>query len=129
MRSFYGSAAWIDGNQALTDTPLGYMIQFMEEKRKARRGERGEEKEALRRRLARIEGQVRGLLRMVEEDRYCVDVLTQIAAVHQALRRVARELLSGHMEHCVREAYESGDAAQRTRVSDEIAELMFKYSR
>jgi DNA-binding FrmR family transcriptional regulator len=101
------------------------MIQRMAEQRKTRRGD----KAALRRRLARIEGQVRGLTRMVDEDRYCVDVLTQIAAVHQALRRVARELLSGHMEHCVRQAYESGDAAERGRVSEEIAELMFKYSR
>lgn len=101
------------------------MLQRMEQKRKTRRGD----KAALQRRLARIEGQVRGLTRMVEEDRYCVDVLTQIAAVHQALRRVARELLAGHMEHCVREAYDSGDPAERTRVSDEIAELMFKYSR
>lgn len=96
----------------------------MDELRKTRR----ENRQGLVRRLARIEGQVRGLSRMVEEDRYCVDVLVQIAAVHQALRRVARELLSGHMAHCVRDAYESGDPAERERVSEEIAELMFKYS-
>ncbi len=72
---------------------------------------------------------MRGLSRMIEEDRYCVDVLTQLAAVHQALRTVARELLSSHMDHCVREAFTHGDAAEGERVSAEIAELMFKYSR
>ena len=92
-------------------------------------GRRPAEKGALLRRLARIEGQVRGLARMVEEDRYCVDVLTQLAAAHQALRQVARELLASHMKHCVREAFTSADAAAGERVSDELAELMFKYSR
>ncbi len=84
---------------------------------------------SVRRRLARIEGQVRGIDRMVEQGRYCIDVLDQLAAVHQALRQVGRELLARHMEHCVGAAYASGDAAERRRVHDEIAELMFKYSR
>lgn len=91
--------------------------------------ERGKRNEAVRKRLSRIEGQVRGISRMVEEGRYCVDVLIQIAAVNQALRQVARQLLTRHMEHCVRDAFESGDEEERQRVSAEITELMFKYSR
>lgn len=108
-----------------------------------RDGERGEEgvrkihperrdselRTGVRRRLARIEGQVRGITRMVDEGRYCVDVLTQLAAVQQGLRRVSRELLRDHMAHCVEEAFESGNAEEKHRVSEEIAELMFKYSR
>jgi DNA-binding FrmR family transcriptional regulator len=89
---------------------------------------RGSRRTQVQKRLSRIEGQVRGISRMVEEDRYCVDVLTQIAAVNQALRQVARELLAGHLEHCVRQAFESGDEAERRRVSAELAEVMFKYS-
>lgn len=86
-------------------------------------------KPLLLRRLARIEGQVRGIARMVDEDRYCVDVLNQLAAAHQALRRVSRELLARHMRTCVDEAFSSGDAAAKERTSEEIAELMFKYGR
>ena len=88
-----------------------------------------EVRQSVRRGLARIEGQVRGITRMVDEGRYCVDVLTQLAAVQQGLRRVSRELLRDHMAHCVEEAFESGDADEKRRVSEEIAELMFKYSR
>lgn len=88
-----------------------------------------EVRQGVRHRLARIEGQIRGITRMVDEGRYCVDVLTQLAAVQQGLRRVCRELLRDHMAHCVEEAFESGDAGEKRRVSEEIAELMFKYSR
>ncbi len=85
-------------------------------------------KAELRRRLARIEGQVRGISRMLEEDRRCVEVLTQLAAVHQGLREVARELLAQHMQSCVRRAFTADDREQ-TRVLAELAELAFKYSR
>jgi DNA-binding FrmR family transcriptional regulator len=60
-----------------------------------------EEKDALLKRLARVEGQVRGVSRMVEDDRYCIDVLTQISAVQSALEAVALGLLDGHVRHCV----------------------------
>jgi DNA-binding FrmR family transcriptional regulator len=73
------------------------------------------------RRLSRIEGQVRGLARMVEEDRYCIDVVTQISAVRAALRRVEQEVLRDHVGHCVRHAMQSGDAVDQNR---KIAELM-----
>lgn len=86
-------------------------------------------RQTVKRRLARIEGQIRGIGRMVDDGRYCVDVLTQLAAVQQGLRRVSRELLRDHMAHCVEEAFESGEADEKHRVSEEIAELMFKYSR
>jgi DNA-binding FrmR family transcriptional regulator len=78
-------------------------------------------KTSCRKRLSRIEGQVRGLARMVEDDRYCIDIITQIAAVQAALRRVEEEILQDHIAHCVEHAIVSGDAAgQRAK----IAELM-----
>jgi DNA-binding FrmR family transcriptional regulator len=73
------------------------------------------------RRLSRIEGQVRGLARMVEEDRYCIDIVTQIAAVRAALRRVEEEVLREHVAHCVEHAIASGDQADQRQ---KIAELM-----
>jgi DNA-binding FrmR family transcriptional regulator len=68
------------------------------------------------RRLARIEGQVRGLQRMVDEDKYCIDVLTQVNAVSAALKGVAVGLLDEHVRHCVREAAEAGDHADADRM-------------
>ncbi len=72
-------------------------------------------------RLKRIEGQVRGLARMVEDDRYCIDIVTQIAAVRAALRRVEEEVLRDHVAHCVEQAVASGDKAEQRQ---KIAELM-----
>jgi len=78
-------------------------------------------KASCRKRLSRIEGQVRGLTRMVDEDRYCIDIVTQIAAVRAALRRLEEEILKDHVSHCVEHAIASGDQAdQRAK----IAELM-----
>ena len=70
-----------------------------------------EDKPLLVKRLHRIEGQVRGIERMLEEDRYCIDILTQIAAVKTALEQVGVRLLEGHVTHCVHDAIASGDAA------------------
>jgi DNA-binding FrmR family transcriptional regulator len=79
-------------------------------------------------RLKRIEGQVRGLHKMVEEDRYCPDILTQVSAVQQALRAVSRELLRNHLRHCVSHATTvGGDEAEK--VYNELIELMHKSSR
>lgn len=72
-------------------------------------------------RLGRIEGQVRGLSRMVEEGRYCIDIVTQIAAVRAALRKVEEEVLRDHVSHCVEGAIASGNKADQRR---KIAELM-----
>lgn len=77
--------------------------------------------------LKRIEGQVRGLQGMVEDDRYCADVLTQISAVHEALRRVGRLLMRNHLEHCVTDALRSGDAEAATDAYDEVLDLMYRY--
>jgi DNA-binding FrmR family transcriptional regulator len=72
-------------------------------------------------RLSRVEGQVRGLARMVEEDRYCIDVVTQLSAVRAALRRVEEEILRDHVAHCVEHAIVSGNKAEQRK---KIAELM-----
>ncbi len=79
-------------------------------------------------RLRRIEGQVRGLQRMVEEDRYCADVLTQLSSVQEALRAVGRELMRNHLEHCATEAIRSGDD-EAEAMYDELVELMYKHLR
>ena len=79
-------------------------------------------------RLRRIEGQVRGLQKMVEEDRYCADVLTQISSVHEALRGVARELMRNHLKHCATAAIRVG-GEQAEAMYDELAELMHKHMR
>ena len=78
-------------------------------------------KTSCQKRLSRIEGQVRGLSRMVDEDRYCIDLVTQISAVRAALRRVEEEVLKDHVAHCVEHAITSGDKADQRR---KIAELM-----
>ena len=85
-------------------------------------------KHAVLTRLRRIEGQVRGLQKMVEEDRYCADVLTQVASVHEALRAVARELMRNHLKHCATAAIRSGPA-EADAMYDELIDLMHKYSR
>ena len=80
------------------------------------------------RRLRLIEGQVRGLQRMVEEDRYCADILMQISSVHEALRSVGRELMRNHIKHCATAAIKWGpDTAEP--MYDELVDLMYKHSR
>jgi CsoR family transcriptional regulator, copper-sensing transcriptional repressor len=76
-------------------------------------------------RLRRIEGQVRGLQRMVDEDRYCADILTQISSVHEALRSVGRELMRNHLKHCAAAAVRSGGAEEEA-MYDEIIDLMYR---
>lgn len=85
------------------------------------RAMRKEIKASCQKRLNRIEGQVRGLAKMVEGDRYCIDIVTQISAVRSALRRVEEEILKDHVAHCVEHAIKSGDKADQRR---KIAELM-----
>jgi DNA-binding FrmR family transcriptional regulator len=81
-------------------------------------------KPGLKNRLARIEGQVRGVARMVDEDRYCIDILTQLQAIRAALGRVERELLKTHLDHCIEGAIVSGDSAEQRRKSTELIELL-----
>ena len=85
---------------------------------------RKEAKMSCLRRLSRIEGQVRGLARMVEDDRYCIDIVTQISAVRAALRRAEEEILEDHVAHCVEHAIASGNKReQRQKVSELISVL------
>lgn len=83
-------------------------------------------KSEVAKRLSRIEGQVRGLSKMVEDDRYCIDIVTQIAAVRTALRRVEEQVLKDHVGHCVEHAISSGNRAEQRR---KIEELMAVVSR
>ena len=80
-------------------------------------------------RLGRIEGQVRGLARMVEDDRYCIDIVTQIAAVTAALRRVEEEVLREHVAHCVEHAIASGDADEQRKKIAELIEVLSRANR
>jgi DNA-binding FrmR family transcriptional regulator len=98
-----------------SDTPWGYIERM-----------RKDSKTSTLKRLSRIEGQVRGLARMVEDDRYCIDIVTQIGAAQAALRRVEEEILRDHVAHCVEHAIASGDKADQRK---KIAELMDVMSR
>jgi DNA-binding FrmR family transcriptional regulator len=80
-------------------------------------------------RLRRIEGQVRGLQRMVEEGRYCADVLTQVSSVQEALRAVGKLLMRNHLEHCVTHALRSGDRLEAEEAYAEVLDLMYKHAR
>ncbi len=79
-------------------------------------------------RLRRIEGQVRGIQRMIDEDRYCADVMTQISAVQEALRGVGRELMRNHLKHCAAGAIRASDE-QAAAMYDELIDLMYKHVR
>lgn len=80
-------------------------------------------------RLRRIEGQVRGLQKMVEDDRYCADVIVQIASVQEALRGVARNLMKNHLQHCASKALSSSNTSQNAAMYEELLELIYKHLR
>ena len=86
-------------------------------------------KEQLLKRLARIEGQVRGISRMIEDDRYCIDVLTQIAAVNTALESLAFRILDQHVNHCVSDALASGDPEAAAEKSRELLEAVQRFAK
>lgn len=88
-----------------------------------------EAKDGLLLRLRRVEGQVRGVQKMVEEERYCPDVLTQMSAIHESLRAVERILMKNHLQHCTTEALRSGDPRKAQRTYDELTELFYKHAR
>lgn len=87
------------------------------------------EKDALVKRLHRIEGQVRGIEKMVEGERYCIDILTQISAVTTALESLAFQILDGHVNHCVAGALASGDAEVAAEKSRELLAAVHRFSR
>ena len=86
-------------------------------------------KAATLKRLGRLEGQIRGLARMVEDDRYCIDIVTQISAARAALRKVEEEILREHVAHCVEHAIKSGDKADQRRKVAELMDVMGRASR
>lgn len=104
-------------------------MSHMRESRNHPGYERAERQDDLIRRLRRVEGQVRGLQKMVEERRYCVDILTQIAAATAALARVQDRILESHLNHCVAEALEGEDRGARREKVDEVVTLLKKYRR
>jgi DNA-binding FrmR family transcriptional regulator len=89
----------------------------------------GYDKEALKKRLHRIEGQVRGIERMVDEDRYCIDILTQIAAVRTALESLGLEVLEDHVNHCVHDALTAGDERVATTKSKELLAAVQRFAK
>ena len=89
----------------------------------------GYDKESLVKRLHRIEGQVRGIERMVDDDRYCIDILTQVAAVNTALESLALKLLQDHVDHCVTDALSSGDPKEAAAKSKELMEAVQRFAR
>jgi DNA-binding FrmR family transcriptional regulator len=90
---------------------------------------RSDVKTTARKRLNRIEGQVRGLSRMVEDDRYCIDIVTQISAVRAALRRLEEEVLRDHVAHCVNQAIASGDQSEQRRKVSELMDVLSRADR
>ena len=86
-------------------------------------------KEQAKARLARIEGQVRGLNRMLDEDRYCVDVLQQISSVHEALRGVGRLMMQNYLSSCATAGMRSDDSEEAQRIHQEILDLMYKFAK
>ena len=86
-------------------------------------------KTSCQKRLSRIEGQVRGLAKMVEEDRYCIDIVTQISAVRAALRRVEEEVLRDHVSHCVEHAITSGNKREQRRKVSELINVLSRADR
>ena len=86
-------------------------------------------KESSRKRLNRIEGQVRGLVRMIEEDRYCIDIVTQISAIRAALRRAEEEILADHVAYCVEDAIASGNKTEQRRKVTELIDVLSRSNR
>jgi CsoR family transcriptional regulator, copper-sensing transcriptional repressor len=89
----------------------------------------GYDKDALTKRLHRIEGQVRGIERMVEDDRYCIDILTQISAVNTALESLAFKVLDDHVNHCVADALASGDKEAAAEKTEELLAAVQRFAR
>jgi DNA-binding FrmR family transcriptional regulator len=109
------------------DTPKGYADRAMSTSATAHGYAR--HKDALLRRLARAEGQVRGVARMIEDDRYCIDVLTQLAAVDTALEGVALAILDDHVKHCVAGALASGDEADSQEKIEELLAAVRRFAK
>ena len=86
-------------------------------------------KQNVGKRLVRIEGQVRGIVRMIDDDRYCIDVLTQIAAIRAALHKVEEEILRDHVSHCVADAFTEGDVTEQRVKIEELVDTVGRMTR
>jgi DNA-binding FrmR family transcriptional regulator len=114
----------------LSNTAGGYAIlRFMATTTEAAAHGYAPHKEQLLKRLARIEGQVRGISRMIEDDRYCIDILTQLGAVDTALEAVALKVLEEHVAHCVAGALASGDRQEAEQKSRELLEAVQRFAK
>ena len=91
--------------------------------------EHGYDKDRLKKRLHRVEGQVRGIERMVDDDRYCIDILTQIAAVRTALESIGFEILNDHVTHCVHDALAAGDEKTATEKSQDLLAAVQRFAK
>jgi CsoR family transcriptional regulator, copper-sensing transcriptional repressor len=101
----------------------------MEKRARKAAGVDAELKAANLNRLKRIEGQVRGLQKMVEDERYCADILVQVASVQEALRGVGRNLMKNHLQHCATKAISSGKPKEAAAMYNELLELVYKHLR
>ncbi len=90
---------------------------------------RDQQKDEVLKRLRRIEGQVGGIHRMIDEDKYCIDVLIQFAAVQGAMGQVSRIILSNHIDTCIREAFEHGDQTKHDRMIEELMDVFARYAK
>ena len=117
-----------DGNRLPGKAAMSCACDVLEGGRKAVAVD-PEIKEANRNRLRRIEGQIRGLQKMVEDDRYCADIITQIASVQEALRGVGRNLMKNHLHHCAAKALGSGKREESEAMYEELLELVYKHLR
>src|SRR2546426_9742242 len=108
----------------------GRVVRLRRAYSKAKSSRRGPSDQARNvRRLRRIAGQIRGLERMVGDQRYCTDILIQISSVQEALRAVGKALMGNHLRHCAAQAIRSGPGAKADAVYDELLQLVYKYSR
>jgi DNA-binding FrmR family transcriptional regulator len=115
-------------DQALAHSRIAHCACATAEPRKAA-GVDPQLKEANRNRLRRIEGQIRGLQKMVEDDRYCPEIITQVASVQEALRGVARNLMRNHLHHCAAKALRSNKKEEAEAMYDELLEMIYAHLR
>jgi DNA-binding FrmR family transcriptional regulator len=108
----------VQGEPLEIDTLWGYIDRMQ-----------ADAKTSVTKRLKRIEGQVRGLVRMVEDDRYCIDIVTQLSAVRAALRRAEEEILADHVAHCVEHAIASGNKTEQRRKVAELTDVLRRAER
>jgi DNA-binding FrmR family transcriptional regulator len=112
-----------------TSAKANFSLRALDPRERKAAGVEDEIKASNLRRLSRIEGQIRGIERMVEGDRYCADILTQISSAQEALRAVARSLMRNHLTHCATHAIRNGSEEERHAMYDELLDIIYKNAR